>query len=195
MTTTDMTTNPAVLEKLIADIEAVVATGGTEEQITAEVAKVLDVALTAGLALTEAVTRPNAKRYVMYPLYIAPDESFCIASAVWNVGQTTPIHGHEVWGVVGIYSGSERELRFAFPDPNITAPVELLDDEVWGPGQVTVCCTTDQDIHKVSAATDEPCIGIHVYGGNIGEIKRKTYDPETGEIGYFTSFWAEPVDA
>lgn len=99
---------------------------------------------------------------------MALGESFYIASAVWNVGQSTPIHGHGVWGVVGIYSGAERELRFGFPDPEAPGPVELLDEEVFTPGQVTVCCTTDQDIHKVSAATDEPCIGIHIYGGNIG---------------------------
>lgn len=195
MTPTDVSTNPAVLEKLIADIEAVLARGGTEKVITAEVAKALDVALAGDLALTEPVTRASEERYVMYPLYVAPDDSFCIASAVWNVGQTTPIHGHEVWGVVGIYAGAERELRFAFPDPEAPGPVELLEEEVFTPGQVTVCCTTDQDIHKVSAATDEPCIGIHIYGGNIGEIRRKTYAPATGEVGYFTSSWSEPVDA
>lgn len=195
MTYTDVSNNPGVLEKLIADIEAVLALGGTEEVITAEVATALHVALADGLALTEPATRASEERYVMYPLYVAPDESFCIASAVWNVGQSTPIHGHGVWGVVGIYSGAERELRFAFPDPKTPGPVQLLDEEVFTPGEVTVCCTTDKDIHKVSAATDEPCIGIHIYGGNIGEIRRRKYEPDTGEIGYFTSFWSEPVDA
>src|SRR5690625_4804994 len=170
-----VTNRPQVLQKLIDDVASHVEAGGTEEEITAKVAESLTSALADDLALTSVVTAPDAQKYVMYPLYVAPDNSFCIASAVWNVGQTTPIHGHEVWGVVGIYSGAERELQYALPEPDVSAPVELLDENVFTPGQVTVCCTSDQVIHKVSAATDEPCIGIHIYGGNIGEIERKTY--------------------
>ena len=46
MTYTDVSSNPAALAKLIADIEAVVAHGGTEEVITAEVAEAFHAALT-----------------------------------------------------------------------------------------------------------------------------------------------------
>lgn len=41
--------------------------GGTEEVITAEVAKALDVALASRLALTDPMTRASEERYVMYP--------------------------------------------------------------------------------------------------------------------------------
>ena len=41
--------------------------------------------------------------------------AFSIASAVWNVGQGTPVHGHETWGVVGIYCGVEVETRYEKP--------------------------------------------------------------------------------
>ena len=51
----------------------------------------------------------------------------------------------------------------------------------WTPGQVTVCCTTDDDVHAVAAVGSEPTVGIHVYGGNIGTISRRSYDPATGE--------------
>ena len=44
-----------------------------------------------------------------------------------------------------------------------------------------MCCTTDDDVHSVVAVGDEPTIGIHVYGGNIGTIERRAYDPATGE--------------
>jgi hypothetical protein len=41
---------------------------------------------------------------------------------------------------------------------------------------VTVCCTTDDDVHRVACGSDEPCIGIHVYGANIGALSRRRYD-------------------
>jgi predicted metal-dependent enzyme (double-stranded beta helix superfamily) len=61
------------------------------------------------------------------------------------------------------------------------------------PGQVIVCCTTDQDLHRVSAVGAQPCVGIHVYGGDIGTIRRRSYDVETGDVSWFTSSWGGDV--
>jgi predicted metal-dependent enzyme (double-stranded beta helix superfamily) len=58
---------------------------------------------------------------------------------------------------------------------------------VWERGQVTVCCTTDDDVHAVAAVGKEPTVGIHVYGGNIGTINRPSYDPATGAVQWFVS--------
>jgi predicted metal-dependent enzyme (double-stranded beta helix superfamily) len=57
---------------------------------------------------------------------------------------------------------------------------------------VTVCCTTDDDVHAVAAVGNEPTVGIHVYGGNIGTIRRPSYDPATGEARWFVSGWDQP---
>ena len=44
------------------------------------------------------------------------------------------------------------------------------------------------DIHVVSnAIPDKTSISIHVYGANIGAIKRHTYDPVTGNTKNFVS--------
>lgn len=96
-----------------------------------------------------------------------------MASVVWDVGQRTPVHSHETWGVVGIYSGTEREVRYLKPvAPTAGAPLTPAGEE-----QVTVCCTTDDDVHSVAAIGNEPTVGIHVYGGNIGTIRRRSCDP------------------
>lgn len=181
----------AVLETFVQEVTEIVRRGGDERTLTSEVADRLVTALAGGLALDPEVTAPDPAKYVMYPLYVAPDKSFSVASAVWNVGQETPIHDHGVWGVVGIHSGVERELRYDLPAGD--GPVELLEQADWGPGEVTVCCTTDQDVHKVKCGSDVPCVGIHVYGGDIGEIRRRSYDPATGEVSYFTSAWSAPA--
>lgn len=65
-------------------------------------------------------------------------------------------------------------------------------EERWRPGQVTICCTTD-DVHAVTAVGDEPTVGIHVYGANIGKVRRRSYDPATGEAEWFVSGWDSPA--
>ena len=57
---------------------------------------------------------------------------------------------------------------------------------------MTTCCTTDDDVHAVAAVGDEPTVGIHVYGGNIATISRRSYDPATGQSQCFTSGWDSP---
>jgi predicted metal-dependent enzyme (double-stranded beta helix superfamily) len=131
--------------------------------------------------------------HVTHPLYIAPDNSWSMASVVWDVGQRTPVHSHETWGVVGIYSGIEHEVRYLKPvAPTAGAALTPAGEELWEPGQVTVCCTTDDDVHAVAAVGNEPTVGIHVYGGNIGTIRRRSYDPATGEARWFVSGWDSP---
>jgi 3-mercaptopropionate dioxygenase len=41
----------------------------------------------------------------------------------------------------------------------------------------------------MAAVGNEPTIGIHVYGGNIGTIRRRKYDSSTGEACWFVSGW------
>ncbi len=170
-------------------VQDLVARGLDEKALTAAVQGELSALLAAGFELPEDKTRPDPERYVMYPLHVAADGSFSIASAVWNVGQGTPVHGHETWGVVGIYRGVEVETRYEKPSVADQPLVSEGTDE-WGAGQVTVCCTTDDDVHQVRCGGDEPVVGIHVYGADIGTLPRRSYDPETGAVHWFVSTWA-----
>lgn len=179
------------LSALARTIEELIAQGLSEQELTAAVQAELSAVLASGFELPAGKVQPDPVRYVMYPLHVAADGSFSIASAVWDVGQGTPVHGHETWGVVGIHSGVEVETRFEKP---ITEGVPLtgLGTEEWGAGQVTVCCTTDDDVHQVRCGGDQPVIGIHVYGADIGTLPRRSYDPDTGAVHWFTSRWATP---
>jgi predicted metal-dependent enzyme (double-stranded beta helix superfamily) len=170
-------------------VQSLVARGLDEQALTAAVQAELTAVLAAGLRLPEDKTRPDPERYVMYPLHVAEDGSFSIASAVWDVGQGTPVHGHETWGVVGIYSGVEVETRYQKPSVPDVPLVDLGTDE-WSAGEVTICCTTDDDVHQVRCGGDRPVVGIHVYGADIGTLPRRSYDPGTGAVHWFVSSWA-----
>ncbi|WP_240376006.1 cysteine dioxygenase family protein [Bacillus piscicola] len=121
--------------------------------------------------------RANPDKYVLYPLFVSDTDNFSISVAVWDVGQSTPIHDHGVWGVIGIVEGSEREIQYQ----KHTHRLEQTGEYHLGSGDVKVCCSSDQDIHEVSCASDIPCVAVHIYGGNVGELTRYVYEEENGE--------------
>ena len=194
MTDTAVASTAGSLDAFVDEVGSIIATTTDEQALTRAVADRLRFRLAAGLEVPEAFTRPCVERYVMYPLHIDPDSRFSIAAAVWNVGQFTPVHGHETWGVVGIYSGEEHEVSYDKPTrPDV--PLVQRHEATWYAGDVTVCCTTDDDVLQVSNPGDVPCVGIHVYGGDIGTLQRRSYEPATGEVSWFISSWTDPTTA
>ena len=182
----------SALAEFINEVDAVVRSTTDEHELTARIAPLLSELLDSGYRLPSEFTRPSASRNLTFPLHIAHDGSWSLASVVWAPGQRTPVHSHELWGVAGIYSGAEHEVRFLKPAPGADGPLACAGETTWLPGQVTVCCTTDDDVHAVTAAPGEPTIGIHVYGGDIGATCRRVYDPATGESRWFASGWDDP---
>ncbi|HEX7858329.1 MAG TPA: cysteine dioxygenase [Sphingobium sp.] len=141
--------------------------------------------------LPEAFARPDPERYTQYLLHCDSRERFSVVAFVWGPGQRTPIHDHRVWGLVGVLRGAERVQHFdQRSDGTIVAvgePALLQRGEVeaFGPGL--------GDIHQVSnGLEDRPSVSIHVYGGNIGAIRRATYD-EAGREKPFISGYANDV--
>ncbi|KAB2345180.1 cysteine dioxygenase family protein [Actinomadura rudentiformis] len=185
---------PDHLQSFIDDVGLVLSSTDDEHEITARIAERLSDLLAGGYRLPPEVTRPSSGRHMTYPLYIAPDDGWSLASVVWDVGQRTDVHSHETWGVAGIYAGVEHEFRYLKPAASTAcAPLTPAGETRWTPGQVTVCCTTDDDVHAVAAVGDGPTVGIHVYGGNIATIRRRSYDPATGASRWFVSGWDSPV--
>ena len=147
---------PDRLRTFIDDVGFVVGSTDDEYEITARIPERLSALLAVGNRLPPEVTRPSPVRHVTYPLYIAPDGSGSMASVVWDMGQRTPVHGHETWGVVGIYSGVEHEVRYVKPAASAaSASLTSAGEKRWEAGQVMVCCTTDDDVHAVVAAGNE----------------------------------------
>lgn len=186
-------THPAV-ERFVSAVRSIVDRGGTEREITDDVAVHLRDLVGYGVEVVPGRMRqPKADTYAMYPLYVAPDGGFSVAAAVWGVGQVTPIHDHGTWGVIGILDGVEREHRYDRPDPASGAPPVLLEERTLRPGDVDICCTCDQDVHEVACDSEVPTLALHVYGADIGTLERHAFDPRTGEARAFVSRWAAPA--
>lgn len=131
---------------------------------------------------------PRKDRFAMNLIHMPKDEMFSIIGGVWYPGQTTPIHDHLTWAIIGVYDGEEREALFRRTDdgsnPKI-AKIEKVSEKINRKGHVTVL--GQRGIHRVDNVSDKPTTSIHIYGRDIGSAERHSYDPVTGEIGRFVS--------
>ena len=140
--------------------------------------------------LPEEFARPHPARYQQYLLHCDSRERFSVVSFVWGPGQSTPVHDHTVWGLVGVLRGVERVERFRrSPAGRLVAQGEQLLHE----GQVDAVSPRIGDIHRVTnGLTNRPSISIHVYGANIGAVERSAYAPD-GTPESFISGYANGV--
>ncbi|MCM3538719.1 hypothetical protein [Priestia endophytica] len=180
------------LNSFIQDVDQIVHEGGSEENLISKVAERMQQLLNLGDILPDQYLQPQSKS-ALYPLHIAQDESFSIAVTVFNVGQPSPTHDHGTWGVIGVVQGVEHEIKYAHPSSK-NEPLIVLKDRYIREGEVGICCSSEQDLHRVECASSIPCVGIHVYGRNIGKIERHIYDPNTGKKRAGVTPWV-PVPA
>jgi len=93
---------------------------------------------------------------------------------------------------VGMLRGAE----YSVPYEKAEASGELRPGarRTLSPGGIEMVSPEIGDIHEVSnAQKDRPSISIHVYGGNIGEIRRHVFDPRTGAAKDFISGYSSPL--
>lgn len=139
--------------------------------------------------LPDEFARPNPDRYQQYLLHCDSRERFSVVSFVWGPGQSTPIHDHSVWGLIGMLRGVEKVESFRrLPSGALVDEGEALLHE----GEVDAVSPRIGDIHRVTnGLADRPSISIHVYGANIGAVERATYaldgTPKTFISGYANS--------
>ena len=121
-------------------------------------------------------------------LHMPLDKAYSIVGGVWKPGQTAPIHDHLTWALIGVCSGQEHETLYRRTDDKTDpryAKLEKVSERVNTNGHVTLL--SHNGIHKVDNISPEPTESIHVYGRDIGNTERHSYDPLTGEIGRFVS--------
>lgn len=123
--------------------------------------------------LPDAYAQPSPERYQQYLLHCDSRERFSVVSFVWGPGQSTPVHDHTVWGLIGILRGSELVESYRREEDGtlVRDGVDTLEE-----GAVDAVSPRIGDIHRVSnGRADAPSVSIHVYGANIGAVERATY--------------------
>lgn len=142
--------------------------------------------------LPEPFAAADSEHYRQYLLFCDPLARFSVVSFVWGPGQATPIHDHTVWGLVGMLRGREGSQRFTWnAEPATLTGGEIIYLE---PGEVEILLPSRGDIHRVwNDVENEPSISVHVYGGDIGAIRRHTYTPGEAHPRDFVSGYSNTV--
>ncbi len=136
--------------------------------------------------LPEAFAQPDPQRYQQYLLHADSRQRFSIVSFVWGPGQQTPVHDHRVWGLIGMLRGAELSQRFVIDAEGLRAEGAPLRLE---PGHVEAVSPRIGDVHQVSNAfSDRTSVSIHVYGANIGAVRRAVYQQDGSEKPFISGY-------
>lgn len=166
--------------------------GADEPRMLDEGERLLHALITHDDWLPEEFALPSRDGYRQYLLYCDPLERFSVVSFVWLPGQRTPIHDHTVWGLVGVMRGEEMCEEYAQPSPG--SPARATASHRVAPGGVDRVSPRIGDVHVVSnAGSAGPAVSIHVYGANIGAVRRHTFDAASGEAREFVSGYHNAV--
>jgi 3-mercaptopropionate dioxygenase len=129
--------------------------------------------------LAPADRAPGRDTYRQHLLHVSPCRRLSVVALVWLPGQTTAIHDHVSWCVVGVYRGVEREERYDVVESGGRRYLRPGGCVLAPRGHVETLIPPDGDIHSVTAAGRDTAISIHVYGADIevlGSSIHRRYD-------------------
>ena len=179
--------NPQRFRDFVREFTALVERSGRDEsRMLGDGGKLLATLISNDDWLPEDCAKPHPQYYQQYLLHCDPLERFSVVSFVWGPGQKTPVHDHMTWGMVGMMRGAELCRRFTMGAPG--SAMRATEQQRLEPGAVDLLSPSEGDIHEVANAYDDRVsISIHVYGANIGAVKRHVFDAATSEVKPFVS--------
>ena len=175
----DACSTPA-FRRLVASIRETVQVDDNAERIGPAVAALLQPYLGSDDFLAAHELEPGDTDYRQHILHVEPDGSFSIVALVWLPGQSTPVHDHVSWCVVGVHLGDESEtlyeLRGSDSDPHLVVTADTKN-----PARSVATLLPPGDIHHVANGGNGLAVSLHVYGADIsvlGSSIRRRYDLE-----------------
>jgi len=90
-------------------------------------------------------------------------------------GRRTPPHDHGTWATILLLSGEEKNTLYRVEDGRLRKASEVTIK----PG--SILGMRAETAHVVECVGNAPTIGLHVYGGDIFELPRRMWHPQTLE--------------
>ncbi len=163
--------------KFVEDVRSAVQGGLDDHAVGTMVADLLRPLLGREDFLALAELAPTTCDYCQHVLHVEEDGSFSVVALVWLPGQSTPIHDHVSWCVVGVHRGEESETVYTLAGENGTLHLLPGGHQV-NPGGSVAALIPPGDIHRVANAGQETAVSVHVYGADIralGSSIRRRY--------------------
>jgi len=156
------------LDRFVADCRAALAEDSSHKSVRETVAR----AVAEPAAVLKALGDPV--RGTIERLHHSDD--LTILNVVWPPHMTIMPHNHQMWAVIGVYTGREDNIFWR--------RVTEDDSKIEAAGAKSLCikdaAPLGRDIiHSVTNPIPRLSGAIHVYGGDFFAAARSEWDPET----------------
>jgi predicted metal-dependent enzyme (double-stranded beta helix superfamily) len=156
------------LDRFTADCRAALAADKSHKGVREVVAR----AVSDPAAVLKGLGDP--KRSEIQKLYHASD--LTILNVIWGPRMTIMPHNHQMWAVIGIYTGREDNI-FWRRLPGEGGRLEAAGAKALSVGEAEPL--GGNIIHSVTNPIPRLTGAIHVYGGDFFAAERSEWDPET----------------
>ena len=90
-------------------------------------------------------------------------------------GRRTPPHDHGTWAAILMFSGQEKNTLYRRAQEGLRTASEVTLE------RGAILPMRAETAHVAECVGGEPALGLHVYGGDLLELPRRMWDPETLE--------------
>ena len=105
--------------------------------------------------------------------YRSPD--LTLLKVCFPAARRTPPHDHGTWATILLLSGEEKNTLYRVDNARLRKASEVS----LAPG--SILNMRADTVHVVECVGDAPTVGLHVYGGDILELPRRMWHPQTLE--------------
>lgn len=157
------------VERFVADCLAANAQGNAQQAMR----EVIERAVSEPRRVLKGFGEPE--RAGVQKLYHS--EELTILNLVWGPHMTLMPHNHEMWAVIGIYTGREDNIFWHRLPDHDEGKIKAAGAKELCVGEVTAL--GKEIIHSVTNPVPRMTGAIHVYGGDFFGAERSEWDPET----------------
>jgi predicted metal-dependent enzyme (double-stranded beta helix superfamily) len=133
---------------------------------------------------------PIPGKAASYALLRSTDPEYVLFSMVLPAGESTKVHNHLAWGLIGLWQGRQYEVQYHRADDGSNpeyAELAESDRRTLERGDITRLLPPLDDIHIITTLSDVPSISIHLLGNDLGRIRRQLFYPDEKRAETFIS--------
>lgn len=185
------------LDQFVRDVETTLERRPSVPVTIKEVSSLLSRLMSSdGEWLPRQYRTPIQDSYARYMLHRDRTNRFVVLSLVWLPGQSTPIHDHSAWGVMGIMDNALEEVTYErLDDGSREGYAELRETHgrMVGTGSVSYVLPPYEEVHRIGNPTERATLSVHVYGRDLDEVN--VFDPVTKRVSPMRIKYYNPVSS
>ncbi len=180
----------AALQELHDAVNAAIAAGGSPEATIETLRAPFAAFLARDGWLPEPCRVPIPGKAASYALLRSKDPEYVLFSMVLPAGESTKVHNHLAWGLIGLWQGTQFEVQYRRMDDGSNpeyAELQETERRRLERGEITRLLPPVDDIHIITTLSEIPSISIHLLGNDLGKIRRQLFYPDERRAETFIS--------